>query len=292
MPWKIISSFSIYITTNLSPIPIYILINADSTTNTLLAIISISPYSYYISISRKTQWIAESFINIVSYFCPIPIYILINANVAICTMKWSSNSNYISISRKANWVSRFTTRRISINVVTYFCPGIIDIFIDADMTFLWIICIGIIVKGSYSNNSSISRKAHRMSWWITSRFSIYITTNLSPSTISIFIDTHMPTTITIAIIRWSPNSNNSSIVRKTHRKSWYITSRFSIYIATDLWKSTKGYIPRKTRNTGRSPDDCLIRSWSCKSFNAGSIYSPSSKSIKSYKNRCINWSIT
>ena len=204
-----------------------------------------SPYSNDGSIRRKTYWISwqitSSFsINIISYFCPSPRNVLINAymttSISIPIIVSSSYSNDGSIRRKTYRKSWIIISSFSINIISNLRPGSRNILIDAYMTTTWSILsisITIISCSPDSNNGSIRGKTYWLSWIIISSFSINIISYLCPSPGNVLIDAYI-TTIIFPIIFVSTNSNNGSIRRKTYWISWSIISSFSINIISNL----------------------------------------------------------
>ena len=172
-----------------------------------IAIILNSPNGEYGTISWKADrvtWIITSSFSIYisTYFYPGIIDILKDSDmptiISIPIISISPNGEYGTISRKIDRIAWSTTSMFSINIVSYLCPNVIDILKDADMTTK--ISIAIISSSSNGNDGTISWKADRIAWIISSSFSIDIISYLCPNVIDIFIDTNMTTTISIVII--------------------------------------------------------------------------------------------
>ena len=154
------------------------------------------------------------------------------AIISIIIISKSPNGNDGTISWKADRVTWKITSSFSINIVSYLCPNVIDIFIDANMTTT--VSIAIISSSSNGNDGAISRKIDRIAWITTSMFSINIVSYLCPNVIDILKDANMTTKISIAIISSSSNGNDGTISWKTYRLPWKIIKSFSVDISAYL----------------------------------------------------------
>ena len=90
----------------------------------------------------------------------------------------------------------------------------------------------IIINSTNRHNTTVTTQRNTIPTFITNRFTVYVGTFLTPSTTTVFVNSHMTSIATTTIIINRPNRHDSTIITQRNTPPTSITSRFAVYIRT------------------------------------------------------------